>query len=54
MTGDPEEAVRLVQEERPELALLDLMLPGTDGIELIREILDMADMSVILLSAYGR
>ena len=31
-TGEPEEALRLMAQERPELALLDLMLPGTDGI----------------------
>ena len=35
----------------PHLVLLDLMLPGTDGIELMRGILDMADVPVIFLSA---
>ncbi len=54
VTGEPEEALRLVEEERPELVLLDLMLPGTDGIEPIRDILDVADVPVIFLSAYGR
>ncbi len=54
VTGDPEEAVRLMEEERPELALLDLMLPMMDGIELMRDILDVADVPVIFLSAYGR
>ena len=54
VTGDPEEAVRLMEEERPELVLLDLVLPGTDGIELMREILVVADVPVIFLSAYGR
>ena len=54
VTGDPEEAVRLMGEERPDLALLDLMLPGTDGIELMKDILDVADVPVIFLSAYGR
>ncbi len=33
--------------ERPALVLLDLMLPGADGIELMREILDAADVPVI-------
>ena len=41
VTGEPEEALRLVEEERPELVLLDLMLPGTDGIELMKDILDV-------------
>ena len=54
VTGDPEEALRLVEEEKPHLALLDLMLPGTDGIELMRDILETADVPVIFLSAYGR
>ena len=54
VTGDPEETLRLVAEEKPHLVLLDLMLPGADGIELMKEILDAADVPVILLSAYGR
>ena len=54
VAGDPEEAVRLMEEERPELALLDLMLPGADGIELMKDILKVADVPVIFLSAYGR
>ena len=54
MTGDPEDVLRLMEEERPHLVLLDLMLPETDGIELMKDILDKADMPVIFLSAYGR
>ena len=54
VTGEPEEVVRLVEDERPELVLLDLMLPGADGIELMKDILDVADVPVIFLSAYGR
>ncbi len=54
VTGDPEEAVRLMEEERPDLVLLDLMLPANDGIELMRGILDVADVPVIFLSVYGR
>ena len=54
VTGDPAEAVRLMEEERPELALLDLMLPGIDGMDLMRDILAVADVPVIFLSGYGR
>ena len=54
VTGDPDEAVRLMEEELPDLVLLDLMLPRIDGIELMRNILAVADVPVIFLSVYGR
>ena len=53
-TGDPEEALGLMEQNRPHLALLDLTLPGTDGIELMQAIVDIADVPVIFLSGYGR
>ena len=54
VTGDPEEALSLVRANDPHLALLDLMLPGTDGIELMGAIREIADVPVIFLSAYGQ
>ena len=54
VTGDPGEALRLMDEEGPGLVLLDLMLPGADGIELMKDMLAMADVPVIFLSAYGQ
>ena len=54
VTADPEEALRLVAEERPHLVLLDLVLPGTDGIDLMGEIAQTTDAPVIFLSAYGQ
>ena len=54
VTTDPEEALRILESDRPRLVLLDLMLPGSDGIELMKRILDIADVPVIFLSAYGR
>ena len=54
VTGDPEQVGRLVEEERPHLVLLDLMLPGTDGIELMESVPGLAGVPVIFLSAYGR
>ena len=41
-------------EERPHLVLLDLMLPGIDGIELMTEIRRLGDVPVIFVSAYGQ
>ena len=54
VTGDPEQVGRLVEEDRPHLVLLDLMLPGVDGIELMESVPELADLPVIFLSAYGR
>ena len=53
-TGDPEDVPRLVEEEKPHLVLLDLMLPGADGIELMKEVIGEADVPVIFVSAYGQ
>ena len=54
VTGDPQEAARLFRTERPAIVLLDLMLPGTDGIELMASIPELADVPVIFISGYGR
>ncbi len=54
VTGDPDDVPRLMAEERPHLVLLDLVLPGKDGIELMNDILRMADVPVIFLSVYGQ
>ena len=54
VTGDPEEVLHLIETNKPDLVLLDLMLPGTDGIELMQSILELADLPIIFLSAYGQ
>ena len=54
VTGDPQEALRLMEEQRPHLVLLDLVLPGVDGIDLMGQMVTIADVPVIFLSAYGR
>ena len=54
VTGDPKEALPLVEREKPHLVLLDLALPGIDGIDLMVEIAGVTDAPVIFLSAYGR
>ena len=54
VTGDPEEVPRLIEAHRPHLILLDLILPGTDGIELMERVPAMTDVPVIFISGYGR
>ena len=54
VTGDPTEVPSLMSEQNPHLALLDLVLPGTDGIELMNEVHRIADVPVIFLSVYGQ
>ena len=54
VTGDPEEALRLMEEEQPQVVLLDLMLPDADGVDLMQAILEIADVPVIIVSAYGQ
>ena len=54
VTADPAGVLRLVEEERPQLVLLDLVLPGSDGMELMREIVERTGVPVIFVSAYGQ
>ena len=54
VTADPEETASLIRAKRPHLVLLDLMLPGTDGVELMETVPELSDLPVIFISAYGR
>ena len=54
VTGDPAEVQDLIRSERPDLVLLDLVLPGTDGIELMTNIPELANLPVVFISGYGR
>ena len=54
VTGDPKELSDLIRTENPRLVLLDLMLPGVDGIELMERVPELADRPVIFISGYGR
>ena len=54
VTDDPEEIGRLLAGEQPHIVLMDLVLPGTDGFELMTHIPTMLDVPVIILSGRGR
>ena len=51
--GDGDAARRLIERSPPELVVLDVMLPGTDGLALCRWIRARGDVPVIMLTARG-
>ena len=51
--GDGDDARRLIETRDPGLVVLDVMLPGTDGLELCRWIRGRSSLPVILLTARG-
>ena len=50
---DGAEAVALTRELQPELVLLDVKMPGLDGVEAARQILAERRVPIVLLTAYG-
>jgi two-component system phosphate regulon response regulator PhoB len=55
-TGDGEEAVTLVKEHKPDIIILDWMLPGMTGVEVCKHIRwnqDLKNTPIIMLSARG-
>jgi two-component system OmpR family response regulator len=50
---DGDAARRLIEEREPSLVVLDVMLPGTDGLSLCRWIRGRSNLPVILLTARG-
>ena len=54
VTGEHRELSRIIRARRPRLVVLDLMLPDTDGIELLETVPELAELPVIFVSAYGR
>ena len=49
-----EEAIRLAKEHRPDIAVLDIRMPGVSGIEACRQIVDsVANCRVIMLTSYA-
>jgi DNA-binding response OmpR family regulator len=51
--ADGEAARGAIQRSDPDLVVLDLMLPGTDGLELCRWIRSTSELPVIMLTARG-
>ena len=54
LTGTTHDLPRIIRTETRRLVLLDPMLPDIDGIELMRQVPELADLPVIFISAYRR
>ena len=53
-TGRGDEAVELVRAHRPDLAILDIKMPGTDGLVAAREISAERLCAVLILTAFSQ
>ena len=53
-TGRGDEAVKLVREHEPELAILDIKMPGLDGLAAAREIAGERRAAVLILTAFSQ
>ena len=53
-TGDPTEIFPLLEAEDPHIVLLDLVLPGTTGFDVLKRIREVSEVPVIFLSAHDR
>ena len=50
-TGDGETALAVARNERPDLIVLDLNLPGMDGLDVCRTLRRESDVPIIMLTA---
>ncbi len=53
IVNDGQEAVNIFNEVKPDLVLLDIMLPGLDGWQVCRKIRGTSNVPIIMLSAKG-
>lgn len=54
VTGNPNELGDLIRTSKPALVLLDLVFPGSDGIQVMERVPELEDLPVIAIAGYGR
>ncbi len=52
-SSDGDEALELFYDRRHHLVILDILLPGMDGLELLKEIRRLSDVPVLMMTALG-
>ena len=53
-TGRGDEAITLVRDHAPDLAILDIRMPGVDGLVAAREIAEIGETAVLILTAFSQ
>jgi DNA-binding response OmpR family regulator len=53
LVADPREAIGVVLRDRPDVVLLDLMLPGMSGFEVCRKLREHVDTPILMVTARG-
>ncbi|MCB0974171.1 MAG: response regulator [Actinobacteria bacterium] len=53
-TGRGDEVLRLVQREQPDVAILDINMPGMNGLEAARQLTDARLCAVLILTAFSQ
>lgn len=53
LVADPHEGITTVLRDRPDVVLLDLMLPGMSGLEVCRRLRDHVDTPILMVTARG-
>src|SRR3972149_5912682 len=48
---DADEALKLIEDESPDLILLDIVLPGMDGFQICQEVRGFSDVPIVILTA---
>ena len=51
VAGDGEEALRLAEQQRPDIVVLDILMPQMSGLEVMRRLRERTSVPIILLTA---